>query len=86
MEKQKLEMIQKLMEDLINDMEYGESDFKERLGREEPEIEAVVKMESEIPSEEISEDIEPSIEDEMAMSEEESPEESLKRRLMKLRE
>lgn len=42
--KQDLEIIKDLMDELITDMEPGESDFSERLGRNKPKI-AAVKME-----------------------------------------
>ena len=88
MDKRELELIKELMDKLSDEMEYGEEDFAERLGRKKPEIE-VIKMEGEMPleDEDMEEDsMEPEmeLEDEMDM-EESSPEEDLKRRLMKLR-
>lgn len=78
MENKKLEIIQQLMEELEEEMQYSPDDLGSRLGREKkPEIE-VMKLES-------SEDplsMEEGMDDEM-MSE--SPEEKFKQRLMKLR-
>ena len=88
MDKRELEIIRELMDKLSDEMEYGEDDFVERLGRKKPEIK-VIKMEGELPleDEDMEEDsMEPEmeLEDEFDM-EESSPEEDLKRRLMKLR-
>lgn len=88
MDKRELELIKELMDKLSDEMEYGEEDFAERLGRKNPEIE-VIKMEGEMPlededmeDEDMEEDsMEPEMEDE-----ESSPEEELKRRIMKMRE
>ena len=92
MDKKELMMIQQLMDKLSEEMEYGEEDFSERLGRKKPEIE-VIKMEGKMPMEESDMEMEdesydPEMEDmdEMDMDmEESSPEDDLKRRLMKLR-
>lgn len=97
MDKRELEVIQQLMEELKDQMEYGEDDFSERLGRKKPDIE-VIKMEGELPLEreeelegedldndmELGEDPEHAamiLDDEMM-----SPEDKLKKRIMKLRE
>ena len=92
MDKRELEIIREIMDKLSDEMEYGEDDFSERLGRKKPEVE-VVKIEGVIPEE----DEELSIEDELLgepdseldmedmLDEESSPEDDLKRRLMKLR-
>jgi hypothetical protein len=83
----KLNMIISLMEDLKDKMQYGEDDLSERLGRKKPEVE-VMKVEAEpemaMESDESPEvaDMEGGFEDEAA---EESPEDKLKNRLMKLR-
>lgn len=69
----KFETIMNLMEELQEEMQYGEDDLAERLGRPKPQVE-VMSIEGEM---------EPEM-DEMAM-EEEGPEAKLKNRLMKLR-
>lgn len=83
MDKRDLALIQELMEKLQDEMEYGEDDFAERLGRKKPEVE-VLKVESELPDEEdeAMEEEEPSL---PMDDEDESPEEKLKKRLLKLR-
>lgn len=88
MDRKELDLIQQLMDKLTEEMEYGEEDFSERLGRKKPEIE-VLKVEGELPvDEEMSleseedEEMEPSMVD---MEEESSPESDLKKRLLKLR-
>lgn len=76
--KDELKIIMDLMEQLQDEMKYSEDDLGERLGREKPKREVdVLKVEGEIPEEM----------DEMSMDEEEpsSPEDDLKRRLLKLR-
>jgi len=93
MDKRELELIKELMDKLSEEMEYGEEDFSERLGRKKPEIE-VIKMEGKMPfkkeMEMEDESCDPEMEHEdmehenMEM-EESSPEDDLKRRLMKLR-
>lgn len=74
--KQDLEIIKDLMDELIADMEPGEEDFSERLGRKKPEV-GMMKIEVEgegLP------------EEEMEMPFEEEDEDSLlKKRLMKIR-
>lgn len=81
MDKQTLGLIQQLMEKLADEMEYGEDELCDRLGKkpkmkEVPVDVKVLKVES--PEEHMEE--EP-----MDDMEEESPEEVLKKRLMKLR-
>ena len=74
---EEFEIIEKLMEELKEKMQYGEEDFAERLGKKKPEVE-VTKIEGEMP-----------LEGEELMSGEmeiaESPEDKLKNRLLKLR-
>ena len=79
MESRKMEIIQQLMEELQEEMQLGEDDLSSRLGRA-PKVE-VVKMEAE-PLEGEDEMIDDMGEMEM---EEESPEEKLKQRLLKMR-
>jgi hypothetical protein len=81
MESKKLEMIMKLMEELQDEMQYGEEDFSSRLGRKKPEIE-VVRLEGEMPLEESDE---MGMADDMGEEMDESPEMKLKSRLKKLR-
>ncbi len=80
--KHELEHIKELMNELIEKMNYGEEDFSERLGRKKPEVE-VMKVEGELPEEEMMEDEEMPMEEDMEM--EMSPADKLKKRLMKLR-
>lgn len=96
MDKRELQIIQDLMEELQGQMDHSEEDFASRLGRKKPEIE-VTKIEAGPKSEEdLMEDSE--LEDqeeamgqdldgdmEMGSEMKDSPEEALKRRLMKLR-
>lgn len=96
--KLELKLISQLMDKLQDEMEYGEDDFYERLGKKKPGIE-VVKVEGEIPGKESMEeklgqdldgDMEMGEEPEHASmvmdeGEEESPEQMLKKRLMRLR-
>jgi hypothetical protein len=93
-----LDVIMELMEDLQEKMQYGEGDFEERLGRKKPGIE-VMKIEGKLPmGEDEAEGMESEMgEDELAMESdpmmgaeldeelEESPEEKLKKRIMKMR-
>lgn len=84
------------MEELKDQMEYGEDDFAERLGRKKPGIE-VVKIEGKMPMDEDMEDAEEmmgeDLDEDMEMGEPEehkdaiigSPEDVLKERLMRLR-
>jgi hypothetical protein len=76
--KQDLEIIKDLMDELINEMEPGEEDFNERLGRKKPEI-GMMKIEvegEEMPEDEVGMDFMPEEEDEDSL---------LKKRLMKMR-
>jgi len=110
MDRKELQVIEQLMEDLKDQMEYGEDDFAERLGRKKPGIE-VVKIEGEIPMEDEDEiempkdefedeherlvdvlrspshkdDMDEADEQEMELEDEISPDDKLKKRLMKLR-
>ncbi len=75
-----LEVIKNLMEQLVGEMEPKAEDFEERLGRKKPEVIAM-KVEGKLPGHAMEEE---SMEEEM-MPMEEGPEDSLKKRLMKLR-
>lgn len=98
---EKLKVIQELMQELQDEMQYGKDDFESRLGREKkPEVE-VLKVEGSMGEDPMLEKKEEKLgmdldgdsemgEDpehaEMVMGEdEESPEEKLKNRLMKIR-
>ena len=84
--KKQLEVIAGLMDQLQEEMEYGEEDFASRLGREKPAPEGV-KVEIEKPEMMAAEEM-PEMEEEEApaeMIEAEGPEDSLKKRLMKMR-
>lgn len=83
MDHKELEIIEQLMEQLRDEMEYSPEDLEERLGRKKPEVE-IVKMEGKLPLDEESEEEMSPLEDDL-MSEPQSPEEKLKARLMKLR-
>jgi hypothetical protein len=76
MERDEMQIIKELMEELQDHMKYSEDDFGERLGRKKPEVE-VMKIEAE-PMESEMEGV--GMEDEM-----EGPEDKLKKRLLKLR-
>jgi len=82
--KQDLEIIKDLMDELIADMEPGEEDFAERLGRKKPEV-AMIKMEVEgesgEPGQEIAEEEEEMHPFEMGYD----PADSLRNRIKKLR-
>lgn len=90
----KMSIIKELMDQLIDDMEMKPEDFDERLGRKKPDIE-VLKIEGKMdPSKmvegESKEDLDGAemhedLDQDMEMLEDESPENELKRRLMKLR-
>jgi len=89
MDKSELGIIQELMELLQDKMQYGEDDFNSRLGRKKPEVE-VVKMEGDIPGGEMGMDDSSGMDmgddsDSSMMEMDESPEDKLKRRLMKMR-
>ncbi len=87
--KQELMLIKELMDKLVDEMEPSASDFEERLGRSKPEIKSVEiegvipEMEDPLEEEDLDEDM---MEDEMEpMMSEQSPEDELKKRIMKLR-
>lgn len=98
MDAAKLKIIMQLMEELQEDMQEGEEDFSERLGRKKPEPAVSVSKlelgESEIPGEGID-DEEEDFEDSLMSAktgivesdedEDISPEDSLKRRLLAIR-
>ncbi len=77
--KMKLKAIADLMADLQEQMEYGEEDFSERLGREKPKVE-VLEIEGKLPMEG-----EEDLEEDMDMDMGEDEDEMLKKRLMKMR-
>ncbi len=92
---EELKVIQNLMEELQDKMSYGKDDLEERLGRKKPAIE-VMKVEGEMEPEggelgDLRAPEMPADDDEspvMGMDEEEeeeSPEDKLKSRLMRLR-
>ncbi len=79
----KIQVIMDLMKDLQSEMEPDANDIDERLGRKKPEI-AVAKIESEVPLEGV--ELEDMGEEEMELPiEDESPEDKLKNRIMKMR-
>ena len=80
-----LQMIQDLMQQLQDEMQYGKKDFEERLGRKEPGVE-VLKIEGEVPMQ-AEPDESPEMDDmEPEMDAEPMDgDEDLKQRLMKLR-
>lgn len=79
--KEDLAVILDLMTQLQEKMQYGEEDFSERLKRPKPEVE-VMKIEGEMSPPSSEEGGDPSM---MEGEMDESPEEKLKRRLMKMR-
>lgn len=91
-----LQIIKELMEQLQDEMSYSKDDFEERLGRKKPEGE-VVKIEGKLEEDPELENMEEELgmdldqDDEMGESPEhieaveEGPEESLKKRLLRLR-
>lgn len=99
--KKELMMIKELMDKLVEEMEPTSDDFDEALGRK-PKVQSVeIEMEGKMPEEALEKAEEMSGEDldgDMEMGEdpehaskvlgemEESPEEALKRRIMKMRE
>jgi hypothetical protein len=95
-EKVNLSVIKDLMEQLISEMKPGAEDFEERLGRKKPALE-MVKVEAkgspmeameEMAGKDLEGDMEMGEDPEhaaMVMDEGMSPEEKLKKRLMKLR-
>lgn len=85
MEDRKMQIIGQLMEELQELMEPDESDFSERLGREKPPGIEVMKVEGSIDPSLESEQEGADLEEDEEMLEEESPEDKLKSRLLKLR-
>ncbi len=86
---EKLQQIIDLMKELQSSMAEGPEDLSERLGRKKPDLEVVKvgidaepKLEGDIPNEELAEE---ELEGESPFEDEESPEDKLKSRLMKLR-
>jgi len=100
MDDMKLKIIEELMEELKDKMEIGKDDFDSRLGRNKPDV-SVVKVEGEIDpkmekaeemmGEDLDHDMEMGEDPEHAAmvmdmgEEDQSPEEKLKQRIMKLR-
>lgn len=99
MHNKKLEIIQQLMEELQEEMQYSGDDFSERLGRKKPDLE-VVKIEGKMGApdleeseEEIGMDLDHDMEmgespEHMAMvmgDEDENPENKFKKRIQALR-
>lgn len=76
----KLKMISNLMEELIGDMEPGEDDLSERLGRPKPEM-AAIKIEAGPDDDDMGDEMPVGDDVDMPMSEDDK----LKDRLMKLR-
>jgi hypothetical protein len=88
MEKRNLMIIEKLMEELQDEMGYSADDFEERLGRKKPDVEIVKvksKVEPGIEIESLGDEEEPEFEEMSEMGLEEDPDEKLKNRLLKLR-
>lgn len=94
---EKLKVIQELMQELQDEMQYGKDDFESRLGREKkPEVE-VLKVEGSMGEDpllekkeaklgmDMDQDMEMGEDSEMPMVDDEDPEEKLKNRLMKIR-
>jgi hypothetical protein len=75
----KLKMIQDIMDGLQSEMEYGEDDFNERLGRKKPDVAVEIEAKGEMPEEMMG--------DEFPMEDEEmeTPDSKLKARLLKMR-
>ena len=89
MDSSELKIIKQLMMELQDEMKLSEDDFGERLGRKKPEVE-MIKIESKEESPELEAMEDESLEEDMdsgleEMVAEESPEDKLKQRLMKLR-
>ncbi len=82
MNDRKMEIIQSLMEELQEMMEPGSEDFSERLGRPKPDVE--ISMSGEMPPDE-DEDMPTKSPMGDDMSDEDSPDEMLKNRIMKMR-
>lgn len=88
--KKELMMIKELMDKLVEEMEPNASDFDEALGRKpemKPEVKSI-EIQGVIPEEsEMEDDMEDDSDmEDMMEGESESPEEDLKRRIMKMRE
>lgn len=93
MDDRKMEIISQLMEELKEEMQYGEDDLASRLGRKKPDV-AMMSIEAEDPSmESEEEEIGMDLDDDMEEGEGPthkakimgSPEEKLKERLLKMR-
>ncbi len=83
MKDNKLDIIRELMDELVDSMELGESDFDSRLGRKKPEVKIEIESHKEDPS--MEEEMNEEDMDKEEIMEDVSPEEKLKNRLMKLR-
>lgn len=83
-----MKLIIELMEELQDQMKYGEEDFSERLGRKKPDEMIKVEAKLEDPKLEHMEEelgMESDEDPEEMLLEEESPEDKLKQRIIKLR-
>lgn len=78
-----LSVIKELMEQLVGEMQPSKDDFEERLGRKKPDMVAI-KVEGKMP-EGMEGEMMPEEMGEEMMEEDCSPEEKLKKRLLKLR-
>lgn len=97
MDDNKLAIIQELMEQLIEEMQPSKSDFEERLGRTPSKGVEVVKIEGDMPMEEAEEALGEDLDGDMEMGEdpehaamilgeeEQSPEDKLRERVLKMR-
>lgn len=92
MDKKELMIIAELMDKLTDEMEMGEEDFAERLGRKKPDVEVVEikgvkpEMDMEDPMEAMHEEEESPMHEMMESEDEDMDEDSsLKKRLMKIR-
>lgn len=80
----KLKVIQEIMDDLQSQMEMGRDDFDERLGRKKPDIE----IQEEVIGKDLDGDMEMGEDPEhmeTVLGDDESPEDKLKSRIMKMR-
>lgn len=92
MTKDKMEIIQELMDMLKDEMQYGKDDFEERLGRKKPDM-AIMKVEGDLEPDEEKMGMDLDGDDEMGESPEhakmvmgaDDEDEDLKSRLMKMR-
>lgn len=86
-DKLELKLISQLMDQLQGEMQYGEDDFSSRLGRKKPGVE-VVKIEGDMMPKKSMEGMEEmsdhDMDEDMEMGKD-SPEDELKKRLMKMR-